>query len=260
MNMNESCLFFIMQDTKIGGLNTRFPSTRWSAIVAARSNDPAERRIGFEVLVAAYWKPVYKCIRIKWKKSNEDAKDLTQQFFTTAIDKDFFKKFNPAKAHFRTYIRTCLNGFVANEEKAARRIKRGGDKQILSLDFNHAERELTFRGTSDNSVSDYFDQEWIRNLFAMTIEELRESFKANGMIVHFKIFERYDLNESNVETTLTYEDLATEFNLPVSQVRNYLTKVRNKFRQILLTKLCEITLTEEEFRSEAQSILGIKVG
>jgi hypothetical protein len=48
-----------MEDTKIGGPGGRFPATRWSAIVAARSTDSAERTRALETVVEAYWKPIY---------------------------------------------------------------------------------------------------------------------------------------------------------------------------------------------------------
>lgn len=76
------------QDTDIGGPGQRFPPTRHSAIVAARSEDPEERKRAFETIIAGYWKPAYKYIRIKWQSSNEDAKDLTHGFFTSAIEKN----------------------------------------------------------------------------------------------------------------------------------------------------------------------------
>ena len=99
----------------------RFPITRLSAIVAAGSADQAERARAFEVLVSAYWMPVYKYIRIKWNRSTEDAQDLTQGFFTAAIEKNFFGRYDPSKAKFRTFLRTCLDGYIANEHKAAGR-------------------------------------------------------------------------------------------------------------------------------------------
>ena len=70
-------------DTLIGGPNGRFPETRSSAISAALSDDVARRRPGQEAIVSAYWKPVYRYIRIRWRSSNEDAKDLTQSFSCT---------------------------------------------------------------------------------------------------------------------------------------------------------------------------------
>jgi len=79
-------------DTGIGGAAGQFPSTDLSLLAAANgelSNQALER------VVALYWKPVYRFIRLKFRKSNEDAKDLTQGFFTTALQRDFFRRFDP---------------------------------------------------------------------------------------------------------------------------------------------------------------------
>ena len=248
----------MVHDTKIGGSQSQFPATRWSAIVATRSNDPSERRHAFEAIVATYWKPVYKYIRMKWHMSNEDAKDLTQGFFTTAIEKEYLQGFDPTKARFRTFLRTCLDGFVANEEKAAHRIKRGGGAKILSLDFDSAENEMKFAQIPTNdSMDDYFDKEWIRSLFSVAVEELRKVCETKNKSIYFSIFERYDLSEASSAGKLTYDDLASEFKLPTTKVTNYLAYARREFRRILLDKLREITLTEEEFQSEARSLLGM---
>jgi hypothetical protein len=48
-----------------------FPVTRWSLIVAARSAEPEERQRALEILTATYWRPVYKYIRLRWKKDHE---------------------------------------------------------------------------------------------------------------------------------------------------------------------------------------------
>src|ERR1700726_4518907 len=129
-------------DTKIGGRSGQFPATRWSAILAARSKDPAEKSRALEVIVSAYWKPIYKYLRLRWGKPNEEAKDLTQEFFARLIEKDYLSDFNPAKARLRTFLRVCADRFLANGFKAAKRLKRGGGAQHISLDFGAAEAEL----------------------------------------------------------------------------------------------------------------------
>jgi len=91
--------------TKIGGRSGQFPVTQWSAILAARSKDPHQRSRGLEAVAAAYWKPIYMYFRLRWGKSNEDAKDLTQGFFTRVIEKEFLDSFDPAKASLRTFLR-----------------------------------------------------------------------------------------------------------------------------------------------------------
>ena len=79
-------------------------------------------------------------------RSPDDAADLTQGFFLRAFEKDFFAGFDPSRARFRTYLRTCLDGFVANARKADARLKRGGGVTLIPIDFDEAERELRLPG------------------------------------------------------------------------------------------------------------------
>jgi RNA polymerase sigma factor (sigma-70 family) len=246
-------------DTLIGGSREQFPATRWSAIVAMRSEDVAERTRSFELLIAAYWKPVYKYLRLKWSKSNEDAKDLTQSFFTQVLEKSYFQNYDPAKARFRTFLRACLDHYVSNEEKAAQRQKRGGGAQILSLNFESAEGELAHTGVADReNLEEVFEREWLRSLFDLALASLRTECEDRGKNVHFQLFARYDLDES-AGASLSYEQLANEFGLSVSNVTNYLAYVRRAFRRILLEKLRELTASDEEFREEARVALGVEV-
>ena len=87
-----------MEDTKIGGPSGKFPSTRSSAVLAAHSEDPAERSRALEGIVAAYWKPIYKYLRIRWGKSDEDAKEITQDFFARLLEKDYLEDFDRESA------------------------------------------------------------------------------------------------------------------------------------------------------------------
>jgi hypothetical protein len=53
--------------------------------------------------------------------------------------------------------------------------------------------------------------------------------------------------------------LAQEFGLDQTTVTNYLAAARRDFRRLVLEKVREITATEEEFRNEARSLLGVEV-
>jgi RNA polymerase sigma factor (sigma-70 family) len=244
-------------DTDMGGSQPVFPGTRCSVIDSARSADPRERRDAFETLVAAYWKPVYKYLRCKWPLSNEDAKDLTQGFFTRALEKGFFDNYDPAKAKFRTFLRVCVDRFVSNELKSASRLKRGGDQVILSLDFDQAEDELRRIEVADRTDSDeLFDRECLRNLFELAVEELRRQCETSGKIVHFKLFERYDLREPEMNAGLTYAQLGEEVGLSSVQVTNYLAFARAQFRKLVIERIRATTGSDEEFQSEVRRILG----
>jgi RNA polymerase sigma factor (sigma-70 family) len=245
------------RDTDIGGAKDQFPLTRCSIVKAMESVDPHARQDAFAELVTAYWKPVYKYIRLKWSLANEDAKDLTQAFFARAFEKEFFQRFDPAKAKFRTFLRVCVDGFVANEQKAAGRLKRGGNAEFLSLDFAGAEGEFALQKSSTTTDPEaFFHQEWIRHLFGMAVEDLRRECETNAKSVHFAIFSRYDLQDPDVAKSLTYAQLGEELGISVTQVTNFLNFVRRRFRQLLLDRLRAATGSEEEFRAEVHKLFG----
>jgi DNA-directed RNA polymerase specialized sigma24 family protein len=252
------CVLNIDPDTDIGGAQHRFPETNQSAILRARSTDQVVRQRAFDTILASYWKPVYKYIRFKWPTTNEDAKDLTQGFFTNAFEKNHFANYDASKASFQTFLRTCLDGFVANERKAGARLKRGGDSEHFQLDFISAEDEFALHAASaELSPEDYFHREWVRWMFTLVVEELRRRCDEAGRGVHFQLFERYDLADTGAEN-VSYASLGREFGLDTTTVTNYLAAARRDFRRLVIEKLREITATEEEFRNEARSLLGVE--
>jgi len=241
-------------DTDIGGGRSRFPTTRLSAVLGAQSAETEVRARSFEALIAAYWKSVYKHVRIRWKKSNEDAKDLTQAFFLRAMEKDFFDSYDREKGRFRTFLRTCLDRFVSNEEKSEKRLKRGGGGIVLPLDFDGAEAELQSSPPCGDPER-FFDAEWVRTLFGLAIEALRAECASRGKEAHFRLFARHDLADSGSGRP-TYAALAAEFGLKTTDVTNYLAFARGEFRRLLLATLRDLTAGDEEYRREARLLLG----
>jgi RNA polymerase sigma factor (sigma-70 family) len=233
-----------------------FPATRHSIVAAIRSGGADERRSAFDTLVAAYWKPVFKYVRLKWHASPEDAADLTQGFFLRAFEKDFFAAFDPVRARFRTYLRTCLDGFVANARKAETRLKRGGAVRLIPLDFDEAERELRHQAVS--AVDDYdayFQREWLRSLFATAADRLRAACAARGCPERFAVFEEYDL-AAEQEPRPTYAAIARRLGLSTSDVTNELAAARREFRRLVLEALREQCASDEEFEAESRALTG----
>jgi len=238
----------------------RFPLTRWSVLEAARSSDQAERARAMNTLCAAYWKPVYKYIRLRWNRPAPDAQDLTQGFFVLLIERGLLEKFDPAKSRLRSYLRVCTDSFVMNEQKAATRQKRGGHLAHVPLDFSAAEQELGSAAPIDpasipspESLDEFFEKEWIRGLFELAVEDLRKHCQAHERDRTFHLFDAYDLSG---DETASYEKLAQEFGIPVTDVTNALSWARREFRRGALQRLHEICGSEEEFQREARAVFG----
>ena len=251
------------EDTRIGGPSGKFPATRWSAVVAARSDDPGQRSRALDAILAAYWKPIYKYLRIRWNKSNEDAKDVTQEFLVQLIEKEYLRDFDPAKARLRTFLRVCVDHFVANQTKAASRLKRGGDVLHVALDFEGAEVEFVRAkspltvAAAPESFDAYLEKEFVRNLFTLAVADLRALCEARGKLQHFQLFERCDLDDAALSRR-SYAELAQEFGIAITDVTNHLAFARREFRRIALEKLREMTCSEAEFRREARALLGVE--
>lgn len=237
----------------------RFPDTQFSAVNALKSDQAELRSRGFDRIVGAYWRPVYKYLRVKYRQGTDDAQDLTQAFFTRAYDKDYLVAFDRTQGRFRTFLRTCLDRFVANEFKAAGRLKRGGGDVPLSLDFDSAERELQATGSSSGSIDDYFDREWVRSVLSQAIETLRETTANQGKTIRYAIFDEYDLRRDESEEPPSYRQLAEKHNIAVTDVTNYLADMRRQFRVIVLDIIRELTTSDDEFREEVRAVLGVRL-
>jgi len=235
-----------------------FPETRRSVVLAVRSQDQQERSRALETVVAAYWRPVFRHLRARWRARDEEAEDLAQGFFAAALEKGWLERYEPARGRFRSYLLACLEAWVANKRRDGRRLKRGGGATHVALESEDSDgetRELPLADKGDLEAE--FQREWARGLFALAVEALRERTRGTGREVAFALFARYDLEDHEPAERPRYADLAAEFQLPVTQVTNHLHWARRELRETVLEKLREITASEEEFRSEARALLGV---
>ena len=237
----------------------RFPATRRSVLEAVRSIDAEERKRALETLCAAYWKPVYKYLRWRWNRPADDARDLTQGFFLELLERELLVKFDSGRSRLRTYLRVCVDSFVLNEDKSARSQKRGGHVPHVALDFAGAEEEWSATVIdpaaipSPESLEEFFEKEWVRSLFQLAVEELRNLCAARQRESTFHFFEAYDLDGNE---KISYEQLARDHGIAVTDVTNALAWARREFRRIALERLRELCGSKEEFQREALSAFG----
>ncbi len=238
---------------------TGFPETRGSLVAAMKSGDRRERERALETLAGAYWRPVYTYVRLHFRRSHEEAADLTQDFFARLVEKDALARFDASKARLRTYLRVLVDGLVANESKARGRVKRGGRLQILSLDFDAVRREVEERRAAGAlSPEDLFEREWVRSVFSMAVERFEETCARGGRTLRFALFAAYDIEGDAAVDRPRYEDLARRFETTAVDVTNQLAAARREFRAIVLDVLRELTVSDAEFRLEARALLGVR--
>jgi RNA polymerase sigma factor (sigma-70 family) len=234
-----------------------FPATRLSVIRGANHTDARIRGQALDTLAAGYWKPVYKYLRFRWRMPAEHAEEFTQGFFAHALERDLFARYDPDRSRFRTYLRTCLDGFVANEHKAAQRLKRGGGVAHVALDVPGVEQELARQGEPASSDPEaYFHREWIRSVFGEAIDRLRAACAEDNQHERFALFECHDLATLEDDERPTYRELAQRAGLTVHDVTNHLAAARRQFRVIVFDLLCALCGSEADARAELRDIFG----
>ena len=116
----------------------RFATTHWSMVHAACGPESAEAQEALATLCEAYWYPLYAFIRRRVQNA-EEARDLTQAFFTTLLEKGYLQDADQQRGRFRTFLMAACGHFLSKEKDRARTLKRGGGRAAISLDFDDGE-------------------------------------------------------------------------------------------------------------------------
>ncbi len=162
-----------------------FPRTRWSLVISAQGGeaaqakpvDPAE---ALETLCGAYWKPIYAFVR-RSGFGVEDAEDITQDFIAWFVEKDHLAEVDPTKGKLRSYFLALLRRFVADKRRRASAEKRGGKRQIISINHAEAEHWYGLEPAEKTTPDELFEKRWALSLMERVIERLREEFAKRDM-------------------------------------------------------------------------------
>ncbi len=225
-----------------------FPTTRYSAVSDLLSGDPERHARSIEVISRAYWKPACKYLRLRWRATPEQAEDLAQSFFETALRRDLLASYEPGRGRFRAFFRTCLDRHAIDHYRKSQAARRGGGAAPLELDEGlHA---------ADGDAPDaIFEAEWLRHLMQLALDQLDTQLTAAGKPVHAALFRQFHLGDD----APSYAEAAAQHGISVVDVTNWLHVARKEFRKVALEILGELTLDEDDYAEEAMAVFGIDV-
>jgi RNA polymerase sigma-70 factor (ECF subfamily) len=226
------------QDTAGPGGPAQFPATAWSLVERLRDPKDPEVRAYLDRMIRLYWRPVYRFVRVSWKRSNEDAKDLTQAFFIHLLEGKVFASADPDRGNFRKLLLASLRNFLANEARASSAAKRGGGRRIVSLDD-----QGDAAGSED--VGDpraIFEGQWARAL----LERCLEGLKAGVRPEIYAAFEKFHLHD------LPVARVAEELGVSVSQVGHFLHDARVALRRLVTDEIRQYVKDESEIDRELE--------
>jgi RNA polymerase sigma factor (sigma-70 family) len=193
-------------------------------------------------------------LRLRHKCADFDARDLTQGFFADCWEQNSLSAFDPARARFRTFVRTCVDRYVVDQHRRSSAQKRGGEWDHLPIDMAQLERDTSLIDPALSSDPErLFEAEWTRSLLLQALSDLRASYASQSRELDLALFDEYELAAGERPS---YAELALYYRVPVTTVTNRLAAVRRALRTQLAENLREITATEQEYRDESYRIFG----
>jgi len=225
-------------DTTMGGSKRGFQPTLWTMVLKAKDHS----RDALEELIKIYWKPVYVYIR-RWGYPSEEAKDLSQGFFSDLLERDFLRGVSPEKGRFRTFLLTVLKRYLINESERKRAQKRGGGRAILSLDYSRAERDYTIMPESEETPERSFNRQWALEAMSRALGALAKEMEPAT----------FDAIKPHLAGGPAYEETARKLGITVTRLNNLIHRTRKRYRDLLRTQvsgsLNDPTDADEEVRN-----------
>ena len=234
----------VQGDTRIGGAQRRFPTTRWSRVLAAQG-DSGARRCELERMAHETWKPLYVYARGRGLDP-ERAKDGVQSFFAKLVERDFPQGLDPAKGRLRSFLRTAFERHLAHAWEAEGALKRGAGAVPVELDEGeHAHAQA---GAAEPGAA--LDREWAVGVLERAQGELKAEFDSGRRRGPWELVLPYLAGSPP-----PYAEHAAARGLREQALRSLVFRTRARFAVLVRAQIAATTEDEAEIERELDDLL-----
>jgi len=231
----------------------QFNTTHWSLVLLAGQQPSSQSTAALEQLCKSYWQPIFSFARRRgW--SEEDAKDVTQQFFFNLLERKDFSGLDPLKGKFRTFLLTAFTHFLANEFDRAHAQKRGGGKLLVAL--HEISEEFCDPGLSlpETNAAKLFDVNWARAVVRRALEALKKESVAAGKSAQFGVLKSFLVAEA-VEGG--YAPAAQQLGVAPASVAVLVHRLRQRYRELVRAEVAQTVTNPTELDEEMRHLFEV---
>jgi RNA polymerase sigma-70 factor (ECF subfamily) len=204
----------------------------------------------------AYWPPLYSFLRHRGF-SSADAQDFVQSFFAHLLEQNTLIRADREKGRLRTFLLGSLQNFLYNEYDRARALKRGGDRQIVSIEEHLPEAEAAMLATSHLSDAGCYDLVWASNVVKRAWDSLQNAFVAEGKAESLEELKPFVAGGS--VTPPNQEEAAARLGVPIATLRTWLSRLRQRYRESLRMEVAKTVSDAADIDQELQYLYQILV-
>jgi RNA polymerase sigma-70 factor (ECF subfamily) len=230
----------------------QFATTRWSVILAAGDSAAALHEPALSTLCQTYWFPLYAYLRRRGYDSHQ-AEDYTQGFFAGILERKGLRKADPKYGKFRSFLLACLKNFLADEWDRVKAEKRGGDKKVLSLDFDAAASRYNQAPVHGLSPEKLFERSWALTVLTSAMDRLKAESTASDKQ---QLFNRLKVYLTAEKDAGSYRDVAAKLNMTEGAVKVAVHRLRRRYRELVRDEIAQTVTNEAQVDEEIRDLFA----
>jgi len=228
-----------------------FRTTAWSVVAGAQDDANTNREQCLSHLCNTYWKPVYQYIRRRGI-SHDDARDLTQDYFATFLEKNFVATADKERGRFRTFVLVTVNRFVSKQ--LTKRSHRDAHLNIVLSGNSEGNDEYLLPELAINETAeDDFNRRWALSLIETTLARMKAECTKGKKKNYYEALALY-LDSVGGERNISYRDMAAQLGISEGDITNYLFRGRNIFQKLLRDEIRQSVTTESAIDEEIEAL------
>jgi RNA polymerase sigma factor (sigma-70 family) len=230
----------------------RFRTTHWSEVLLSAQSQAPGSQAALAELCRIYWYPIYAFVRRRGY-GVDDAQDLTQGFFLHLLDHKALRQVSRVKGKFRSFLAASLENYLLDMADHARRLKRGGNVEFVSLDTNFADYRYRLGELDFLTADKIFDARWAMTLLDEVMTRLYKEYATQGKAAILQALEPF-LNPSNVQIVPSYEQASYQLQISIGALKTLIHRLRKRYTALLREEVARTVSDPAEIDQEIHSL------
>ena len=218
-------------------------------MLAAAGSDSQAARAALSSLCQTYWYPLYAYLRRRGLDP-EDARDLTQGFLASLIERQDFAGLRQDRGRFRAFLLASLKHYLSNWLTRERTQKRGGGWQVIPL--KNAEGRYVVEPEDHATPETLFERRWALTVVDCLLADLRTQWTAQGRASEFDELKSCLLGQAPAGG---YAAVAARLGSTEGAVKAAVHRLRRRFRALLRQRVAETVADDRDVDEEIRHLI-----
>jgi len=230
-----------------------FATTRWTIVLRAAVENSPEALAALTEVCRGYWYPLYAYVR-RQGFDPHSAQDLTQEFFSKLIEKNYLAGADRQRGRFRWFLITAFKCFLANEFDRVHAQKRGGGERPLSLDQMTAEERYAHEPADAMNADLIYDRRWALDLLARARQRLKDEYGESDKGHRFELLSQFLPGEN---PSASQSALGEQLGLSENAVKQEVHRMKKRLAELIRSEVEQTVSHPDDVDDELRHLIDI---